>query len=131
VLTVGESIITHRRRFRAYLAPETLTELMVLDPVNPRSLAAALEELKTLVESLPRLREMAGRSAEERALLQLTTDLRLSDAVELAAEGDHRRPALAALLEKVDKRMNDAADAIEHHYFAHVKARRLAPERAI
>ena len=131
VLTVGESIITHRRRFRAYLAPETLTELMVLDPVNPRSLAAALEELKTLVESLPRPREMAGRSAEERALLQLTTDLRLSDAVELAAEGDHRRPALAALLEKVDKRMNDAADAIEHHYFAHVKARRLAPERAI
>ncbi len=131
VLTVGESIITHRRRFRAYLAPETLIELMVLDPLNPRSLAAALEELKTLVESLPRPREMAGRSAEERALLQLTTDLRLSDAVELAAEGDERRPVLAALLSKVEKRMNDAADAIEHHYFAHVKARRLAPEREI
>ncbi len=130
VLTVGESMITHRRRYRAYLAPETLVELMVLDPVNPRSLASALVELKALIESLPRVHEFKGRSVEERALLQLTTDLRLSDAIDLVAEGDRHRPNLAALLKRVQLRINDAAGAIEQHYFSHVKARRLAPERA-
>ena len=123
-------MITHRRRYRAYLAPETLVELMMLDPVNPRSLASALVELKALIESLPRVHEFKGRSVEERALLQLTTELRLSDAIDLVAEGDRHRPNLAALLKKVQLRIGDAAGAIEQHYFSHVKARRLAPERA-
>ena len=130
LLTVGESSITHRRRYRAYVGPETMTELMLLDPVNPRSLASALEELKGLLEDLPRARAIAGRSVEERALLEIATKVRLSDAVELVAEMEGSRPGLTAFLSLVKARLDDAAKAVEQTYFDHVKARRLVPEKA-
>ena len=130
LLTVGESIITHRRRYRAYIGAESMVELLLLDPVNPRSLAAAMNELKDLIDELPRGRNPAGRSVEERALLEVTTAVKLSDAADLVAEVDGKRPALSAFFELIRARLEQAGEALEHHYFAHVKARRLVPEKA-
>ena len=130
LLTVGESIITHRRRYRAYIGPESMTELLLLDPLNPRSLAAALDELKGLLDDLPRERKVAGRTVEERALLEITTKVKLSDAAQLVVEVDGKRSGMSAFLSLVKARLEQAAEALEHQYFAHVKARRLVPEKA-
>ena len=66
---------------------------------------------------------------EERALLEISTKVRLSDAVELVAEMAGSRPGLTAFLSLARVRLEDAAKAVEQTYFDHVKARRLVPEK--
>ena len=39
VLTAAESAVTHRRRYRGYVRPAGVLELLLIDPDNPRSLA--------------------------------------------------------------------------------------------
>ena len=53
MLTASESAVTHRRRYRGYVRPAGVLELLLLDPDNPRSLAF----------SLGRLRRAPGRAA--------------------------------------------------------------------
>ena len=48
VLESAESAVTHRRRYRGYVRPAGVLELLVVDPDNPRSLAFSLAEVRDL-----------------------------------------------------------------------------------
>lgn len=53
LLEIGDSVMTHRRRYNVNTAALTVTDLLALDPLNPRSVLFQLNEIKTEVELLP------------------------------------------------------------------------------
>ncbi|MGQ2917096.1 circularly permuted type 2 ATP-grasp protein [Rhizobium oryzihabitans] len=53
LLEIGDSVMTHRRRYNVSTAGLTVTDLLALDPLNPRSILFQLNEIRTEVEQLP------------------------------------------------------------------------------
>ncbi|KQV35061.1 MULTISPECIES: circularly permuted type 2 ATP-grasp protein [unclassified Rhizobium] len=53
LLEIGDSVMTHRRRYNVNTEALTVTDLLALDPLNPRSVLYQLNEIKTEVEQLP------------------------------------------------------------------------------
>jgi len=53
LLEIGDSVMTHRRRYNVSTARLTVTDLLALDPLNPRSILFQLAAIKTEVEQLP------------------------------------------------------------------------------
>jgi uncharacterized circularly permuted ATP-grasp superfamily protein/uncharacterized alpha-E superfamily protein len=133
VLTTAESIITYRLRYRARAQLETVLELLLLDPGNPRSLAYQLERLTEDLEVLPPGVDLR-LSEERRMVLAAHTDLRLAEigslvgdqAPVVAASGPPidgvaaTRPRLDAFLLDLHTRLAAAADAVDRAHFVHV-----------
>jgi uncharacterized circularly permuted ATP-grasp superfamily protein/uncharacterized alpha-E superfamily protein len=120
VLTAAESIITYRFRYRSQAQLQTLLDLLLLDPGNPRSLAYQLDRLTDDLDALPipaepRLRE------EQRLVLEASTSLQLADLSELVVEQDDGlRSALDAFLDHLQERLLLAADALDRAHFTHL-----------
>lgn len=53
LLEIGDSVMTHRRRYNVSTAHLTVTDLLALDPLNPRSVLYQLNEIKREAELLP------------------------------------------------------------------------------
>lgn len=53
LLEIGDNVMTHRRRYNVSTAKLTVTDLLALDPLNPRSILFQLNEIRTEVEQLP------------------------------------------------------------------------------
>ncbi|KQV66188.1 circularly permuted type 2 ATP-grasp protein [Rhizobium sp. Root1220] len=53
LLEIGDSVMTHRRRYNVNTAPLTVTDLLALDPLNPRSILFQMNEIHHEVEKLP------------------------------------------------------------------------------
>jgi len=53
LLEIGDSVMTHRRRYNVNTARLTVADLLALDPLNPRSILFQLNEIRTEVEQLP------------------------------------------------------------------------------
>ncbi|MGD8567956.1 MAG: circularly permuted type 2 ATP-grasp protein [Gammaproteobacteria bacterium] len=83
-LVSNESLITYRRRYRSYLQLTTVLELLLFDDDNPRSLMFQLNKMQEHVGRFPQ--EAAARNLTElqRLLLEVSTQLRLTDAATLA-----------------------------------------------
>jgi uncharacterized alpha-E superfamily protein len=120
VLTAAESIITYRFRYRSHAQLETMLDLLLLDPGNPRSLAYQLDRLTDDLDALPipsdrRLRE------EQRLVLEASTALRLADLAALAVEQEGgQRSELDAFLGHLQDRLLLAADAVDREHFTHL-----------
>ncbi|TMV92969.1 hypothetical protein FGG78_06710 [Thioclava sp. BHET1] len=79
VVEVGDSVITHQRRYRVATSPETVLDLLVLDADNPRAILFLINDLKANLEALPNA-ESAGRPGPIlRALLPLRTELMVAE----------------------------------------------------
>jgi len=119
-LTAAESIITYRRRYRSHAQVETVLDLLLLDPGNPRSLIFQLDRLADDLAAIPagppqRLRE------EQKLVLDAATAVRVADTVALAAaEPDGRRPDLARFLSGVEATLREAAEAADRTHFIHL-----------
>jgi uncharacterized alpha-E superfamily protein len=53
LLEIGDSLMTHRRRYNVNTARLTVTDLLALDPLNPRSILFQMNEIHREVEQLP------------------------------------------------------------------------------
>lgn len=124
LLIANESVMTHRRRYRASLDATTAVQVLVLDQTNPRSLSYQILELEEHLHALPRDGGERRLSEDQRALLEASTMIRLGDADALArTEGDeqHRRDALAAFLDDVEACVVRATTELNRAYFTHVQ----------
>ncbi|HEV7720710.1 MAG TPA: alpha-E domain-containing protein, partial [Iamia sp.] len=133
VLSGTESIITYRRRYRSHGQLETLLDLLVLDPGNPRSLAHQVSLLGVAVDALPD-RDGDGRlSPAGRHVLETATAVRVADTRALAttdAVDGRDRPALAEFLDGQVAGLRRAADAISSAHFTPILPQRpLVPAR--
>jgi uncharacterized circularly permuted ATP-grasp superfamily protein/uncharacterized alpha-E superfamily protein len=85
-LEYADSRITHERRYRIDPTRETVTDLIVLDAHNPRSVLFQVTSMRRIAENLP-FAEVEGRvSPLLRALLPLETELMVADPPEVDAQ---------------------------------------------
>ena len=121
VLVAAESIITYRRRYRSQAQLETLLDLLLIDPDNPRSLAHQLDQLAVDVRLIPRVDNGHRLSEPERLVLEASTALRLADTALLArSREDGTRPELDGVLSLVLELLYRTADAIDGEHFVHL-----------
>lgn len=115
VLTASESWVTHRRRYRGYLRPATVLELLLQDGTNPRSLAFALGELRRHLTSLP---ASTGSTRPERLLDDLIEHLDDLDVAALAAIGGAHRLDLEHDLDDLHEHLTRIGSAVDEFHLA-------------
>lgn len=108
-LEACESSVIYRRRNVGKVTVGAVTELMLFDAHNPRSLVYQLERLRADLKDLP---GSSGSSRPERMVDEINTRLRRSDPAELDDVVDGRRAELADLLGAIHKALRDVADVI-------------------
>jgi len=130
VLSVMESLITHRRRYRAYLNLQTLIELLLLDETNPRALIYQMNRLNEHIAQLPKLGNHQRLSESERLMLDASTRLRLSEP-EALIQPDAKTlkyEALDQLLAYLETRLQQTSRILTQTYFSHARGvQQLAP----
>lgn len=119
-LVSNESLITYRRRYRSYMQPRTVLELLLFDDGNPRSLMFQFNRIQEHIEKLPRQTAPKQMSELERLLLDASTQLRLNDANSLAQADPVAavRPALEQLLTRLQYLVGQMSDVTVHSYFS-------------
>lgn len=108
-LEACESSVSYRRRTVGKVSVAAVTDLMLFDPQNPRSLVYQLERLRADLKELP---GSSGSSRPERMVDEINTRLRRSDPAELEGVADGRRTELADLLTVIHAALRDVADVI-------------------
>ncbi|MTH65174.1 circularly permuted type 2 ATP-grasp protein [Paracoccus shanxieyensis] len=72
---LGDSVLTHRRRFSVSTSRETVIDLLVLDPMNPRSVRNQLDHMLAQIEQLPGAARHGEYSPLGRAMLRVATEV--------------------------------------------------------
>lgn len=120
-----ENSITYRRRSQLGWHVETILDLVLLDPANPRSATCALAALERDLAAIPR--DGSRLRSDQRLVAQAATALRTCDPAALVDPGG--RPAtgaLASLLGSVHEQLLAAGAAIEHeHFLSRLPQRRM------
>ncbi|GAA1932139.1 circularly permuted type 2 ATP-grasp protein [Nocardioides marmoribigeumensis] len=143
LLSSGESVVTHRRRYGARAGVDSMLDLLLLDRTNPRSVAFQLARLQARAATLP------GTDRAERlrqVVADAETDLAARGPGALAAatprvggpglpDGElftEHREELVALAERTQRRLRELSDAVEVGFFSHPLAPRpLGQELAV
>ncbi|TBN41124.1 hypothetical protein EYE42_07020 [Paracoccus subflavus] len=85
-IEVGDSVLTHRRRFVLNASRATVIDLLALDPMNPRALRYQVDCLREQVDLLPAANTDGALSPLARQALRLHADLATSDPDALTTE---------------------------------------------
>jgi uncharacterized circularly permuted ATP-grasp superfamily protein/uncharacterized alpha-E superfamily protein len=125
ILEIADSLMTFRRRYLSQVHTAAVLDLLIADESNPRSLVCQLESLRENAERLPAKSEGAGRSLEQRIALALVSSVQLADVEKLVVPtADGRRPTLGELLTHLEVELCRFADAVSHHFLAHLQISR-------
>jgi len=124
MLTIVDSLMTYRRRYRYGIKIPELLELVIYDENNPRSLAYQLTQLEKHIARLPQQNESGSRTELERLALETATLVRLADVNRLAAVNDStkRRETLENFLNVLSARLPALSDALTATYFRATEA---------
>ncbi|RUT34902.1 hypothetical protein EMQ25_02805 [Arsenicitalea aurantiaca] len=79
LLEIADSVMTHRRRYAVSAGRLSYIDLLVLDPLNPRSVLFQINDLREQIEKLPGGVLDGQLSTAARAVLQLQTELTIAD----------------------------------------------------
>lgn len=133
LLTIVDSLMTYRRRYRYSIKLPELLELVIYDENNPRSLAYQLTQLEEHVARLPQQNGSGSRTELERLALETATLVRLADVnrLALADEKTRRRETLDNFLNVLSTRLPALSDALTATYFRSAETpHQLAPLRS-
>jgi uncharacterized circularly permuted ATP-grasp superfamily protein/uncharacterized alpha-E superfamily protein len=86
LLEIGDSVMTHRRRYAVSAGSDSYVDLLVLDPLNPRSVLFQVADLREQIEKLPGGNEDGHLSAAAKAALELHTELRIAEPEHMTTE---------------------------------------------
>jgi uncharacterized circularly permuted ATP-grasp superfamily protein/uncharacterized alpha-E superfamily protein len=86
LLEIGDSVMSHRRRYSVSAGKHSVVDLLVLDPLNPRSVLFQLTELRNQVETLPGGVDDGQLSPAAKLALQIHTDLLITEPETLSPE---------------------------------------------
>lgn len=113
-LLAADSAVTHRRRYRGYVRPRTVLDLLLLDPENPRSVAFALAELR---RHLGALKASTGSTRPERLLDEFIEECNNADLTTMVALDGATRPHLVKHLDQLTRQLLRLADVIVAVHF--------------
>lgn len=97
-IEVGDSVLTHRRRFSFSVSRETVIDLLALDPLNPRALRHQIDGLREQVNMLPAANDHGALSPLAREVLRLHAELATTDPDSLTTDALWRLRGRIALL---------------------------------
>jgi uncharacterized alpha-E superfamily protein len=119
VLTVVDSLMTYRRRYREGARIPLLLDLVICDENNPRSLAYQMTRLEEHVAGLPDKRDAGSRSEIERLALETATLVRLADIDRLSSRAPKSgsRDLLREFLGVLATRLPTLSNALTAAYF--------------
>lgn len=83
---LGDSVMTHQRRYRFGPSRETVLDLLVLDENNPRAVLHQVALMRRHLARLPQAGTEGRLSVLERAMLTLDTDLRVAGPADLTPD---------------------------------------------
>jgi uncharacterized circularly permuted ATP-grasp superfamily protein/uncharacterized alpha-E superfamily protein len=112
LLEFSDSRVSYRRRYSVDLSRETVIDLTVLDPLNPRSVAFQVNAFKALLDGLPGMRHGETLSTVSRRTARLQVRLATGDAAE----------ANAAFLTRIAADLSAISDLLGHRYFTSAPA---------
>lgn len=84
---LGVSVMSHRRRYSVTASRDTVIDLLALDPLNPRSIAFHVNEIRDQVNLLPGADVNGQLSELSRAVLRIQSDLALLTPEDLTHDG--------------------------------------------
>lgn len=107
LLEFTDSRVTYRRRYSVALSRQTVLDLTVLDPLNPRSIAYQVNSLKDAIDDLPGV--LAGESLGEmsRRIARLKVRIETGNAAEVTD----------AFLDRIAGDVSDMSDLLTQRYF--------------
>ncbi|TIC84987.1 hypothetical protein E8D34_12930 [Nocardioides sp. GY 10113] len=115
VIASAESTVTHRRRYRDYVRPVGVLDLLLMDAENPRSVAFNLARAAEHLAAQPL---STGSTRPERLLADLIAEVEGTDLATLVAIGGVDRPNLTRFLDSVEAQVRRAGQSIAEHHFA-------------
>lgn len=107
LLEIGDSVMTHRRRYSVSAGTNSYIDLLILDPLNPRSILFQVTELREQLEKLPGGIEDGLLSPAAKAALELQTELRVAEPEAVTTADMHR----------LGMEIGKIAELIAHAYF--------------
>ncbi|WP_020178714.1 circularly permuted type 2 ATP-grasp protein [Methylopila sp. M107] len=107
LLEFSDSRITYRRRYTVDLSRETVLDLVVLDPLNPRAIAFQVNGFKTLLDELPGMRRGETLHPVSRRAARLQVRLATGDAAE----------ATGPFLTRIATDLGDISNLLNQRYF--------------
>jgi uncharacterized alpha-E superfamily protein len=120
LLELGDSFMTYRSRYVMTPLLTPVLDLLLLDETNPRSLAFQLVEIDSHFAHLPN--EGPHRSAEQRLVLRLLTELRLAEIGSLLEPAkDGKGTHLEGLMKRTAAAMPELSEIIARNHFAHAE----------
>lgn len=114
VLSSAESAVTHQRRYRGWVRPAGVLDLLLLDHANPRSLLFNLTELRDHLAAMP---ASTGSTRPERLVDNLVAEVEETEVAYLVAIGGDSRPHLETFLDGVAAQLQRLGEAIEELHF--------------
>jgi len=119
LLDATGSVITYRSRYLTSLRANLVVDLLLLDDANPRGVAFQLDQLKRHVEQLPKTPAPGRLSPELKLVTDAIAAIQLVDLDELCEVRDNRRPALIALLDRLQDDLGGLSDSLTRDYLTH------------
>ena len=126
VLTMTDSLVTYRRRYRAAIETSAVLDLLLHDESSPRSIGYQLACLQELVEGLPHPATLPHRSPEERLSLQALTCLRTANLETLPQLDGYEN--LEQVLSQLSHLLISLSDTLSRIYFSHVEVQQQLME---
>ncbi|WP_040518046.1 circularly permuted type 2 ATP-grasp protein [Gordonia aichiensis] len=115
-LSASESSVIYRRRNRGLYRAEAVAELLMFDETNPRALIYQLAKMRDDLASLP---ETLRSAAAERAVEEMTAELRRCDPAGLShVDASGRRADLVELTTALRDRARALSDLLNRTRFA-------------
>ena len=106
-IEIGDSVMTHRRRYAITTTHESVVDLLALDEMNPRSAIYHLTEIKRQVEYLPGANTNGQMSDLSKSILKAHTALAVQTADQLTSAQANYHAA----------QISDLSELISRHYF--------------
>ena len=119
LLTITDTLVTYRRRYRSHIQEAPALDLLLFDEGSPRSVAYQFARLQEHVAGLPKKTTLPQRSAGERLVLEGLTMLRLVDLPHFL-NGSQEKDAgeeFDRLLSRIGELLHAFSDAITTSYF--------------
>lgn len=86
LLEIGDSVMSHRRRYSVSAGTQSVVDLLILDPLNPRSALFQLNEVRDQLERLPGGIENGQLAPTVKSALQIHSELIIADPADMTPE---------------------------------------------
>ena len=120
ILEISDSGLTYRSRYYANLQLPAVLDLLLVDELNPRSLAFQLRKLDENLQLLPGISDDATAANDQQLAADVIASVQTTEVVELSkVDADGKRPALLELFDSIEKRLPEISTLISNRFFVH------------